>query len=140
MARAMLNQCKIVDTFWKEVIYTTLYISNKKKIRVNNKTPYKLWKGRSTSVKYFKVFRRKCYIRRDEEGFGKFHSRSDVGIFLGYSTRSKAYKCYNKRLHKLVESANVRVDEERNQKEIVLEIDYQKEECCKEEIEEEIEN
>jgi hypothetical protein len=42
---------------------------------------------------------------------GKFDSRDDEGIFLGYSSRSKAYRCYNKALGKIVESANVKVDE-----------------------------
>jgi hypothetical protein len=31
---------------------------------------------------------------------------------LGYATNSKGYRCYNKRLHKLVDSIDVKVDEE----------------------------
>jgi hypothetical protein len=38
--------------------------------------------------------------------------RADEGIFLGYATNSKGYKCYNKRLHKLVDCVDVKVDEE----------------------------
>jgi hypothetical protein len=34
------------------------------------------------------------------------------GIFLGYAYGSKAYKCYNKRLSKVVDNIDVRVDEE----------------------------
>ena len=45
----------------------------------------------------------KCYIKRTEENLGKFDDRADEGIFLGYSIKSKAYKCYNKRLRKIVE-------------------------------------
>ena len=37
--------------------------------------------------------------------------KSDEGIFLGYSTRSKAYKCLNVNTNKVVESANVNFDE-----------------------------
>ena len=33
------------------------------------------------------------------------------GIFLGYSCRSKAYKCLNLSTHKIIESAHVRIDE-----------------------------
>jgi len=61
-------------------------------------------------VRYFRVFGRKCYIKRDED-LGKFDARSDEGIFLGYSTQSKAYRCYNKRLRKIIESTNMNVDE-----------------------------
>ena len=42
---------------------------------------------------------------------GKFDSRSDEGIFLGYASKSKGCRCYNKRLQKIVESIDVRVDE-----------------------------
>ena len=42
---------------------------------------------------------------------GKFYAKSDEGIFLGYSTRSKAYKCLNTNTNKIVESANVNFDE-----------------------------
>jgi len=61
-------------------------------VRANNtKTPYELWYGRIPTAKYFRVFGSKCYIRRDEENLGKFDARSDEGIFLGYSNKSKAY-------------------------------------------------
>lgn len=93
MARAMLNESKIADTFWKEAVHSAVYILNRAQIRVNNdKTPYELWKGRAATVDYFRIFGSTCYIRRDEEDLGKFDARSDEGIFLGYSTRSKAYK------------------------------------------------
>jgi hypothetical protein len=70
-----------------------------------------LWFGRPTSVKHFRVFGSKCYIKRDEDNLGKFDSISNEGIFLGYSSKKKAYKCYNIRLHKIVESANVKIDD-----------------------------
>jgi hypothetical protein len=43
---------------------------------------------------------------------GKFDSRDDEGIFLGYSMSSKGYRCFNKRMHKLVDYIDVRIDEE----------------------------
>ena len=42
---------------------------------------------------------------------GKFDSRSDEGIFLGYSSTSKAYRVYNKRIMKVMETVNVVIDE-----------------------------
>ncbi|XP_059078112.1 uncharacterized protein LOC131067887 [Cryptomeria japonica] len=35
MARAMLNESKIADTFWKEAVHTTMYILNKAQIRID---------------------------------------------------------------------------------------------------------
>ena len=42
---------------------------------------------------------------------GKFDSRSDEEIFLGYSSTSKAYWVYNKRTMKVMETVNVVIDE-----------------------------
>ena len=42
---------------------------------------------------------------------GKFDSRSDEGIFLGYSSTSKAYQVYSRRNMKVMETMNVVIDE-----------------------------
>jgi hypothetical protein len=42
---------------------------------------------------------------------GKFDSRVDKGVLVGYSSTRKAYKCYNLRLNKVVERINVTIDE-----------------------------
>jgi hypothetical protein len=42
---------------------------------------------------------------------GKFDSRVEKGVLVGYSSTRKAYKCYNIRLNKVVESINVTIDE-----------------------------
>jgi hypothetical protein len=42
---------------------------------------------------------------------GKFDSRTDEGIFLGYSCKRKEYVFFNHRLGKIVESVHVKVDE-----------------------------
>ena len=39
-----------------------------------------------------------------------FDVKSNEGIFLGYSNRSKAYKCLNLSTHMIIESAHVRID------------------------------
>ena len=51
---------------------------------------------------------------KDEENVGKFDSRNDEGIFLGYSSTSKAYWVYNKRTIKVMETVNVVIDESSN--------------------------
>ena len=73
-------------------------------------TTFELWYGYSPKVKYFKVFGRKCYILKDFRS-GKLDAKSEEGIFLGYSTRSKAYNCLNTNTNKVVESVNVNFDE-----------------------------
>jgi hypothetical protein len=108
----MLNEERLSDGYWREAIGTTIYILKRGRININsNKTLYELWFGRDPSVKQFKVFGSKCYIKRLDENLGKFDARSDEGIFLGYASTKKAYRCYNIRLHKIVESADVKVDD-----------------------------
>lgn len=68
----------------------------------HTKRPYELWRGRTLTIKYFRIFGRKCYIRRDEEDIEKFDARLDERILLGISSRSKAYQFYNKRINKIV--------------------------------------
>ena len=62
-------------------------------------------------MKYFKIFESTCFILNDRENIGKFDSRSDERIFLGYSSTSKAYREYNKRTIKVMETVNVVIDE-----------------------------
>ena len=78
------------------------------------KTPYELWKGRKPNVKYFKNIGSTCFILKDRKNVGKFDSRSDEGIFLGYSFTSKAYRVYNKRTMNVMETLNVVIDESSN--------------------------
>lgn len=81
-----------MEISWREAIHTTIYTLNKILYwKRHGKTYYELWYGRTMKVKYFKIFGSKCYIWRDVDNLGKFGSRFDEGIFVGYSTRSKAY-------------------------------------------------
>jgi hypothetical protein len=113
MERSMMNERNIPQTYWVEVIHTTVHILNKDHLRPHSdKTPYELWFGRSASIKHFNVFGSKYYIKNNDENMGKYDDRADEGIFLGYSTNSKGYRCYNKRLHKLVDYIDIKVDEE----------------------------
>ena len=50
----------------------------------SDKTSYENFFGKPTSIKYFMVFGSKCYIKRDDDNIGKFNSRTNEGIFIGY--------------------------------------------------------
>ena len=64
------------------------------------------------NVRHFISFGSKCYIKREDKKIRKFYSQVDEGIFIGYSSKRKYYKCYNLRLDKvLIESINVKIDE-----------------------------
>jgi transposase InsO family protein len=112
MAQTMLMDSKLTDIFWTQEVHRTVHTQNRVMLKNNNdKTPYKLWKGRPANVKHFKVCGSKCYIKREDGRMEKFDSRVDKGILVGYSNTRKAYKCYNLILNKVVESINVAIDE-----------------------------
>ena len=97
--------------FWKKANSTTIHTLNWVQLKKDSKkTPYELWYGYKPNVSYLKLFGSKCYILKDSRK-GKFDVKVDEGIFLGYSYKSKAYKCLNLSTHKIIESAHVRIDE-----------------------------
>ena len=77
-------------------------------------------------MKYFRIFGSKCSILKDRESLRKFDTRSDEGIFLGYSTSSRAYKVFNNQTKTVMESCNVTVDDKVNDKKVEIEFRTQK--------------
>jgi hypothetical protein len=113
MEWAMMSERDISQNFWVEVVHMAVHILNKAHLRPNSdKTPYDLWFGRPASIKQFKVFGSKCYIKNNDDHLGKFDSRDDEGIFLVYEMKINGYICFKKIMHKLVDCIDVRIDEE----------------------------
>nr|GFA32919.1 Gag-Pol polyprotein [Tanacetum cinerariifolium] len=49
--------------------------------------------------------------RNDREDISKLGAKGDIGFFIGYSTNSVAYRVYNQRTRKIMETMNVTFDE-----------------------------
>ena len=112
MARAMLHNKDVAKNLWVEAVNTACHMVNRVYFRPSTKkTPYELWKGRKPNVKYLRIFGSTFFILKDKENVENVYSRSNEGIFLGYCTTSKAYRVYNKRTMKVMETINVVIDE-----------------------------
>ncbi|XP_075106827.1 uncharacterized protein LOC107784042 [Nicotiana tabacum] len=100
-------------SFWAEAVNTAYYLENRCMIRPSlNKTLYELLNGRKPKLTHLRTFGCKCFVLNNgKEALGKFDAKSDEGIFLGYSSQSKAYKVYKKRTQCLEESIHVIFDE-----------------------------
>ena len=110
-ARTLMMEKNVAVNYWREVVSAIVYTLNRVQIeKGTNATPFELWYGHSPNVKHFKVFGCNFYILKESRN-RKFDAKSDEGIFLGYSTRSKAYKCLNVNTNKVVKSENVKFDE-----------------------------
>ena len=105
MARTVLHENNLPTYFWVEVVNTSCYILNRVLIRPSlDKTPYELWKNKKPNISYFKAFGSKCFILNTKDNLGKFDTKYNVGIFLGYSSSSKVYRVFNKKTMVVEES------------------------------------
>ncbi|PNY15185.1 putative LRR receptor-like protein kinase, partial [Trifolium pratense] len=111
-ARVMLHAKNLPHHFWAEAMSTSCYIHNYVTLRTGTSTTlYELWKGRRPTVKHFHLFGSKCYILANKEPRRKLDPKSEEGIFLGYSTNSRAYRVYNPITKVIMESVNVVIDD-----------------------------
>ncbi|GJX49993.1 retrovirus-related pol polyprotein from transposon TNT 1-94 [Tanacetum coccineum] len=49
----------------------------------------------------------RCYLLNDYDNVGKLKAKGDIGVFVGYSKESAAFRIYNKRTRKIHESVNI---------------------------------
>nr|GFB80157.1 retrotransposon protein, putative, unclassified [Tanacetum cinerariifolium] len=97
---------------WAEVIATACFTQNRSIIhRRFNKTPYEIINGRKLDISFLHVFGALCYPKNDREVIGKFGAKGDIGFFIGYFADSCAYRVYNRRSKKIMETMNVSFDE-----------------------------
>nr|GFA36422.1 hypothetical protein [Tanacetum cinerariifolium] len=76
-----------------------------------DKNPYELMNKRRPNIKFFHVFECRCYLLNDYEDVRKLKAKGDIGVFVGYSKESAAFRIYNKRTRKIHESVNVNFDD-----------------------------
>nr|GFA18781.1 retrovirus-related Pol polyprotein from transposon TNT 1-94 [Tanacetum cinerariifolium] len=95
-----------------EAIATACYTQNHSIIHCRfNKTPYELIRGRKPDISYLHVFEALCYPKNDRDDIGKLGAKCDIGFFIGYSANFVAYRVYNWRKRKIIETMNVTFDE-----------------------------
>ena len=96
MARSMLSEYNVSQSFWAEAINTACYCSNRLYCHpLKEKTSYELLNGRKPNIAYFRVFGCKCYILKKGARLSKFEKKYDEGFLVGYSTTSKACRVWN---------------------------------------------
>ena len=112
LARTMLDEYNTPEALWAEAINTACYASNRLFIqKFLGKTPYELLNGKKPDVSFFRVFGCKCYIYKKWQHLGKFQICCDIGFFVGYSSKSKAYRVFNHATGLVEETYDVEFDE-----------------------------
>ncbi|GJV86291.1 retrovirus-related pol polyprotein from transposon TNT 1-94 [Tanacetum coccineum] len=62
-------------------------------------------------LSFFHVFGALCYPTNYNDDLGKLDAKADIGIFVGYAPAKKAFRIYNKRTRKIIETIHVTFDE-----------------------------
>nr|GFD23657.1 retrovirus-related Pol polyprotein from transposon TNT 1-94 [Tanacetum cinerariifolium] len=111
-ARTMLIFSRVPLFLWAEAIATACFTQNHSIVyRRFNKTPYELINGKKPDISFLHVFGALCYPKNDREDIRKLGAKGDIGFFIGYSADSCAYRIYNRRTKKIIETMNVSFDE-----------------------------
>nr|GFB23723.1 retrovirus-related Pol polyprotein from transposon TNT 1-94 [Tanacetum cinerariifolium] len=97
---------------WAKAIATACFTQNRSIVhRRFNKTPYELINGRKPDISFLHVFGALCCPKNDREDIRKLGAKGDIGFFIEYSADSCAYRIYNRRKKKIMETMNVSFDE-----------------------------
>ncbi|GKB15218.1 retrovirus-related pol polyprotein from transposon TNT 1-94 [Tanacetum coccineum] len=100
------------ETSPQQNVATECYTQNRSIIRCRHgKTPYELLNDRKPDLSYLHVFGALCYPNNDSENLGQLQAKADIGIFIGYAPKKKAYRIYNLRTQKIIDTIHVDFDE-----------------------------
>nr|GEU42869.1 retrovirus-related Pol polyprotein from transposon TNT 1-94 [Tanacetum cinerariifolium] len=108
VARAMLADFKLPTIFYAKAVNTACYVQNRVLVvKPHFKTPYELFRGRSHALSFMRPFGCHVTILNTLDQLGEFDGKSDEGIFVGYSTISKAFRVYNIKTRKVEENLHI---------------------------------
>nr|GEW27302.1 hypothetical protein [Tanacetum cinerariifolium] len=111
-ARTMLTFANLPLFLWAEATATACFTQNRSIIHKRfDKTPYELMNKRKPNIKFFHVFGSICYLLNDYDDVEKLKVKGGIGVFVGYSKESAAFRIYNKQTRKIHESVNLNFDE-----------------------------
>ncbi|GJY07851.1 putative ribonuclease H-like domain-containing protein [Tanacetum coccineum] len=108
----MLIYAKAPLFLWVEAVATACYTQNRSIIRLRyGKTPYEPLHDKPPDLSFFYVFGALCYPTNDSENLGKLQPKADIGIFIVYAPTKKAFRIYNRRTRRIIETIHVDFDE-----------------------------
>nr|KAJ0194309.1 hypothetical protein LSAT_V11C800413730 [Lactuca sativa] len=111
--RTLMIHAGLPMSFWAEAVNIACFTQNRSLIhRIHKKTPYEMLKDRKPDVSFFHVFGCICYILNQCDPRSKFEPKADKGIFVGYSSISKAFRVFHVNRQCIEESIHVKFDEE----------------------------
>ncbi|GFX23371.1 retrovirus-related Pol polyprotein from transposon TNT 1-94 [Trichonephila clavipes] len=109
--KTLLKSSEVPHKFWGEALLCFTYAWNRICHKDSNKTPFEKYSGRKPSVLHLKPFGCLAYAGVPKQIRKKFDMRAKMGIMMGYAQRTKGYRIWLIDENTLVETINVRFDE-----------------------------
>ncbi|GKA39771.1 retrovirus-related pol polyprotein from transposon TNT 1-94 [Tanacetum coccineum] len=107
-----LKMIQLVIFMGTKAAATDVITKHRSSFRLHHgKTPYELLHGKLPDLSFFHVFGALCYPTNDSENLGKLQLKADISIFISYASIKKAFRIYNRRTRRIIETIHIDFDE-----------------------------
>lgn len=107
-ARTMMHSRRLSKKFWAEAVAMATYVLNRTGTStVADKAPYELWCGRPAKIDQLHIFGSEVFVHVPKEKRQKLDAKSVKCMFVGYDSRSKAYRVWNPQTNKMQVACDV---------------------------------
>ena len=108
-ARTMRLYAKLPPYLWDEFYLTAAHLHAKTTTRsLDGTTPWEKWYNRKPDYSYMREIGCKAYVFIQNINNPKIYERSIECVLIGYDSKSKSYRCYNRATHKVHSSYHVK--------------------------------
>ena len=114
MTRCILHEKELPKKLWAEAANTAVFLLNRLPTRVlQKKTPFEAWFGYKPDLQSLKTFGCLCFSYVPQVKRDKLDKKAEPGVFIGYSSSSKAYRIFQPHNGKILVSRDVKFMEDR---------------------------
>ena len=104
----MFHEKELPKAYWVKAINTAIFLLNRLSTKaIDGKTLFQAWYGYKPFLKKFQVFRCLCFTYVPQIKRDKLDKKVELGIFIGYSSVSKAYRVFQPHTRKILISRDV---------------------------------
>lgn len=111
-ARTMLIDANLPETLWAEAVNTSVYILNRRPSKVHdNVTLFGKFSSKEVTLKHMRKFGAEAYVYIPKIAPGKFDSKAEKVIFIGYDGYNTNYRLYNQNTRKVTVARDMTFNE-----------------------------
>lgn len=108
----MFNFANLPLHLWAKFVSTTYFDQNQSIInKCINMTPYEAMNSRKPSISFFHIFGYMYFIKKNRDQLTTSQPKSNEAIFIGYSSKSKAFRVLNRQTRVIEQSFELTFDD-----------------------------